>query len=173
MTGRSTFAREQGVTQTVVVRNGAVLRLAPGPAEVLDHVPVGRLALDGATLLPLDSETIRIRKRLMHHGAVLITLVLDHDGNSLADPRVIVLGVSGGDEDGLAQTLVRALRRTLADMPRPRLRDAKDVELAARRAVNRYVRNVSGKRPVVNVQIVRVDTAAEAEKLPEGRAVLR
>ncbi|MCH8111399.1 MAG: ribonuclease J [Proteobacteria bacterium] len=171
LTEHAAFAREQGVAETVVVQNGAVLRLAPGPAAVLDHVPVGRLALDGATLIPLDSETIRTRKRLMHNGAVMITLVLDHDGNALADPRVIVLGVSGGDGDGLAETLERALRRTLADMPRPRLRDSKEVELAARRAVNRHVRNVSGKRPVVKVQIVRVDAVAGAEELPKGRAV--
>ena len=171
LTEHAAFARAQGVAQAVVVQNGAVLRLAPGPAAVLDHVPVGRLALDGATLIPLDSETIRTRKRLMHNGAVMITLVLDRDGNALADPRVIVLGVSGGDEDGLAETLERALRRTLADMPRQRLRDSKDVELAARRAVNRYVRNVSGKRPVVKVQIVRVEADAEAEELPKGRAV--
>ena len=109
----------------------------------------------------------------MHNGAVMITLVLDHDGNPLADPRVVVLGVSGGDGDGLAETLERALRRTLADMPRPRRRDSKEIELAARRAVNRHVRNVSGKRPVVNVQIVRLDVATEAEEVPEGRAVRR
>ena len=177
LTAHAAFARELGVPQTVVVQNGDVLRLAPGPAEVLDHVPVGRLALDGATLLPLDSETIRTRKRLMHHGAVTITLVLDRAGNALADPAVSVLGVSGGDGEGtaadLAGSLKLALRRMLEEMPLKRLRDSKEPELAARRVVNRYVRNVSGKRPLVNIQIVRMDMAAEAEELPKGRAVAR
>ena len=41
------FARAQGVPEVVRARNGTVVRLAPGRAEIVDDVPVGRLYKDG------------------------------------------------------------------------------------------------------------------------------
>ena len=42
------FARSQGVPETVVIHNGDAVRLAPGPATVIDELPNGRLYMDAA-----------------------------------------------------------------------------------------------------------------------------
>ncbi len=79
------LARECQVPQALVVENGAMVRLAPEPAGIVDHVPSGRLALDGKRLMPLDSGPVQARKRLMRNGAVVLTLVLSRDGKLRSD----------------------------------------------------------------------------------------
>src|SRR5262249_56253848 len=47
------------VSQALVIENGDIVRLAPGPAEVVDNAPTGRLGLDGKSLIPLHGSVIR------------------------------------------------------------------------------------------------------------------
>jgi len=42
------LARRAGVPQVLVCRNGDLVRLAPGAAEIVDQLPSGRLYKDGA-----------------------------------------------------------------------------------------------------------------------------
>ena len=43
------------VPETIVAPNGTLVRLAPGPAEIIDHVQAGRLARDGDGVVPLEA----------------------------------------------------------------------------------------------------------------------
>ena len=64
------LARRAGVPQVLVCRNGDLVRLAPGPAEIIDEVPSGRLYKDGALLVERRS-THRRRApalELFRHG---------------------------------------------------------------------------------------------------------
>ena len=47
LTEHAAFARKQGVSEVVEARNGTMVRLAPGPAKIIDDVPAGRLYKDG------------------------------------------------------------------------------------------------------------------------------
>ena len=51
--------------QVLVCRNGDLVRLAPGPAEIIDEVPSGRLYKDGTLLLGADARTVAARRRLL------------------------------------------------------------------------------------------------------------
>ena len=52
------------VPEVHVAPNGTLLRLAPGPAMVIDEVFAGKLALDGKRLIPLGSGVIRERHNM-------------------------------------------------------------------------------------------------------------
>src|ERR687893_2167424 len=58
------FARAQGVPEVVVARNGRVVRLAPGPAGIIDEVPSGRLYRDGDLLIESGDPAIPERRKL-------------------------------------------------------------------------------------------------------------
>ena len=45
------LARGAGVPQVLICRNGDLVRLAPGGAEIIDEVPSGRLYKDGSLLV--------------------------------------------------------------------------------------------------------------------------
>ena len=54
-----------------LLEDGDILQLAPGRPEVVDSAPVGRLALDGDRLVPLDGAVLTARRRMMFNGVVL------------------------------------------------------------------------------------------------------
>jgi ribonuclease J len=143
------------VPETIVAPNGTLVRLAPGPAEIIDHVPVGRLARDGDSLVPLDGASLRERRKLLWNGAAAATLVIDGNGRPVAPPKVSLRGIE--DEDGaLAQAIVAGLREMLADLSPSERSDDGRIEEASRQAVRRVVRAHLGKKPLTDVHIVRI-----------------
>jgi ribonuclease J len=149
------LARECGVTQTIVTRNGEMVRLAPGPAAVIGEVPVGRLAADGKVLVDAAGETMKDRQRMTFNGAALATLVLDREGRLLAPPRVSVQGLAGEGE--FAAELGRQVADAVERLGARERRNDDAVREAARVAVRRAIRARHGKRPVTEVHVVRID----------------
>ena len=154
------FARSLQVPECVVVENGDMLRLAPGPAEVVGRVPVGRLVADGDAVVNAESPIMGTRRRLMHNGVAFVTLTLGDDGRLLADPAVTSQGLFHPDQEAHEKVVlasVRAAVRGAFAALTPRARgDDEAVREAARVAVRRGLKTRRGKRPVIEVQIVRV-----------------
>lgn len=149
------LAIRAGVEQTLVIENGAVVRLAPGAAEVVDHVPTGRLAVMGTTPVAIDSDSIRARRKLSFNGMIVAIIVLDADGGVAAPVRVMLRGVGANDleDQGEAED---ALRRGLEFMPRARRRDDDEVEDMARKVFGRRRGGRSSQRPGIEVEIIRL-----------------
>jgi len=149
------LAKSLQVPQVGLVENGTVLKLAPGPAEIVDHVPSGRLALDGNALIAIDSEVLRARRQLMRDGVVFVTLVMDSGGNLLAEPRWRAEGVHiDGAVPG--EVLVDAASRAVDGLSKAKRQSDEEVCESARLAVRRLLRRTYDKRPKVSVELVRV-----------------
>ena len=157
MQAHAALAREGQVSETLVPHNGALIRLAPGPAEIVDNVEHGRLALDGHHLVPLDGEAIRDRQRIIHNGAAVITLVLDRDGRLAADPKVALLGIE--DAEDLAESeaeVAEEVRGAIQNLPRAQRNDDSAISETARVTVRRTIRSWHGKKPVTEVHLIRL-----------------
>src|SRR5205085_8938635 len=98
MVEHAALARACQVPETVVAPNGTLVRLAPGPAEIIDHVHAGRLARDGDIVVPLNAVALQERRKLLWNGAATATLVIDGEGRPKAEPQVSLRGID--DPDG-------------------------------------------------------------------------
>jgi ribonuclease J len=151
------LALECQVPEAVVVQNGAMVCLAPGRAEIIDEVFTGRLAVDGRHLVDLESSAIRDRRRMIYHGSAVATVILGRDGELHGLPIVSLHGIEPGErEDAILPPVVEAVAdavNALSDRDRS---DDEQVSEAARRAVRRALRQISGKRPHTEVHLVRV-----------------
>ena len=157
MQAHGALARALQVPEPVLVENGDLLRLAPGPATVIGRAPAGRLALDGGQIVATDHVSIGARRKLMHNGAVFVSVVVDRGGRTLIAPMVSGRGILDGDDDEAARdTLSAAVADAVDGLPRKQARDGAALEEAARLAVRRAVKVSHGKRPVIDVQIARV-----------------
>ena len=143
------------VQQAILALNGDMVRLGPLPAAVVGQVPTGRLALDGKQLVSLDSEGWKNRRRITFNGAAVATVVLDRSGVLLAHPRVTLQGLGEPDADALAELGAEVGRAVEGLSARERKDDAAVTE-AARLAVRRRLKALSGKRPVTDVHVVRL-----------------
>jgi ribonuclease J len=152
------LAKECQVPQALEAANGAVIRLAPGPAEIVAAVPSGRLGLDGKALMRLDGDMIRHRHRMSFNGLVMVSVVLGKDGKLLAPPQVSLEGVLDAGETG--EHAIVAMSKAVADaidgLPRDRLEDAEELTEACRLAARRWFHKAYDKKPVTKVHVVRL-----------------
>ncbi|HEY5597302.1 MAG TPA: ribonuclease J [Kiloniellales bacterium] len=151
------LARACQVPQQIVAANGALVRLAPAPAAIVDHVASGYLALDGARLMPLDSSVLRSRQQLAYNGAAAVTLVIGGDGLFQGQPIVSAPGVLDEEAEGdKLAVVVEALTDALRRLPAADRRDDEAVKETARLAVRRAFARMLGKKPVTKVHVVRL-----------------
>lgn len=157
MVEHARFALAEGVPQSIVPKNGSVIRLAPGNPEIISHEAAGRLVLDGDVILPSDGATMVSRRRISVHGYMAVTIVLDREGALAADPAVLMQGVPVEEDREAFLDDVRGKLRDAADkeagVPEARLREA--LRLAARRTATAW----TGKKPIVEVALVTLDAA--------------
>ncbi|MGH2930509.1 MAG: MBL fold metallo-hydrolase RNA specificity domain-containing protein, partial [Solirubrobacteraceae bacterium] len=152
------LAEECQVQHALIIENGEMVRLGPAGAAIIDEVPVGRLASDGKTLLPLGGNALKERRRLTQNGSVVATLVLDRAGRLAAPPAVSMIGLVESEASAAATPHLRAaLERALDELPAGARRDDDEaVRDTARRAVRRVLHERFGKRPVTEIQLIRI-----------------
>ncbi|HEV2542797.1 MAG TPA: ribonuclease J [Methylobacterium sp.] len=152
------FARSQGVESVIKARNGAVVRLAPGTPEVVEHVRAGRLYKDGNVLIDSKDRAIPERRKLSQTGIVSVALAIDERGEMAGDPAVDIMGLPNRGRSGepLLDTVVDTVNRTINGLSRGKMKDSEAVEIAVDRAVRSAVNEAWGKKPACHVQVVEV-----------------
>src|SRR5580692_7819117 len=152
------LARGAGVPQVLVCRNGDLVRLAPGPAEIIDEVPSGRLYKDGSLLISAESKTVAARRRLSFSGIVSVALALNTKGELVADPEVELIGVPETDAAGSAMLEIArdAVEDAFEAMPKPRRRDPDAVAETVRRSVRGAIAERWRKKPICHVHVLTV-----------------
>ncbi|MEM0986038.1 MAG: ribonuclease J [Pseudomonadota bacterium] len=152
------FAASLQVPARVVPKNGELVRLTPGEPEIIDEVPKGRLMLDGIHLVPDHSGAMTERGRLSAYGYLHVSVAIDENDRVVDGPLVTARGLS--EKDGrLANEsiddLEEAGEEALSKMKRKDLDNDEAVERALGRAVRRAAERVFGRKPIVDVTILR------------------
>ncbi|EKF42676.1 ribonuclease J [Nitratireductor indicus] len=147
----------EGIPDVAQVRNGDMLRLAPGKAEIVGEVPHGRIFKDGR-LIGTDQEVgLRDRRKLSYAGHVAVNIVLDERRELDGDPDIVAIGVAELDESGtpLEEIMLEAAIGAVRSIPRARRKDLDLVSESARRAVRNAANAAWGKKPVVTVFVTQ------------------
>ncbi|WP_366656254.1 ribonuclease J [Fodinicurvata sp. EGI_FJ10296] len=151
------IARSCQVPEVVLPHDGAVIRLTPGAAGIVDEVPVGQTGLDGHRLIAMNSGVIRARHKVINNGAAVATVVLNGKGEAVTAPRVTLIGLDGDSELAASQdTVADDVADVIDAMPRADRMEDTLIQEVVRRAVRRSVRQTFGKKPVTEVHVVRV-----------------
>jgi ribonuclease J len=152
------LARRAGVPQVLLCRNGDLVRLAPGPAEIIDEIPSGRLYKDGSLLIEAEARTIAARRRLSFSGIVSVAMAMNDKGALVAYPEVELIGLPETDVAGtpFEEIARRAVEEAFEALPKPRRRDPDDVAESLRRAVRAAIAERWGKKPICHVHVLVV-----------------
>jgi ribonuclease J len=153
------LARDLQVPQAIAPRNGDMVRLAPGRAEIIDEVPSGRIFLDGGMLVPENGEALRERRHAAANGMIHVSIVLDGKGKIASGPQVRGVGMPGDEDyplaealDDLAEAAVAALNKLDKDA---RTQD-EAVETAISRALKKASQRIWERRPIVETTVLRI-----------------
>lgn len=152
------FAKDMQVPEAIAPRNGDLIRLAPGPATVIDEVPAGRLFVDGAVLTPEHGPAIRERRHAATNGMLVCSLAIDSRGKIVRDLDVRAVGIAEDAEHPLEDALDE-----LADIAEQAVKglgraaeDDDEVEGAITRALKKASMRLFDRRPIVEAVVLRV-----------------
>jgi ribonuclease J len=147
------FARAQGIPRGIVQKNGDLIRLAPDGPKKLGEERVGALVLDGDVILAADGTTMNQRRKIASNGVISVALAIGGDDRVRGDVEIALEGIPvEEDRDAFLEEACAAA----ADAARKhggkedKLRE--DIRLAVRRCATDW----TGKKPVVDVLIVRI-----------------
>ncbi len=152
------FARECQVKNTIVPINGSVIKLAPGKAEIIDHVPTDLLAVDLRRIIKSSHQSIVARRKLQYTGAVHFTVVLDERGEILGDPQIDTIGLidEKSAEIKIEDRLLDMLIGLVEDIGWDSKLDDDQIEEELRIAARRFVVQMLGLKPKTTIHLMRV-----------------
>src|SRR5690606_12297084 len=135
LTAQAELGAQSGIETIPRVRNGDMLRLAPGPAEVIDQVAHGRVFKDGRLIGSIEEMGIGERRKLSYVGHVSINVLLDSRFDFLGDPDLVATGLPEFDDEGenMEDTLYDAVLGAVESIPRARRKDLGMLREAIRR----------------------------------------
>jgi ribonuclease J len=151
------LARESGIQEVAKCFNGDILRLAPGPAEIVDQFQSGRLYKDGRLLISSGDRVVPERRRLGFAGVISVAIVLGSKGDLADDPVVEFSGIPEQADKGqsMFDLIVDAVHDGFESLPKPRRRDPGAVEEAVTRSVRGAVNAAWGKKPTCHVLVLQ------------------
>lgn len=149
---------ECGIEDVAPIRNGDMLRLAPGPAEVIKQVESGRVYKDGHMIGTEDQTGIKRRRILSWVGHIVMSMVIDKDGDLLADPDIVCEGLPrmADQQDSFEDVLYDAGVSAFENIPPKKRKDVGRIEQAVERALRSEARELWGKKPIINVFVQKV-----------------
>jgi ribonuclease J len=148
----------EGIEEIAQVRDGDMLGLAPGKAEIIDEAPIGRIYKDGKLIGDEDEIGMVERRKLAYVGHVAVSVLLDRDFKIMDEPDLVAFGLPEEDAQGdlMEDILLDAAIEAIDSIPRARRKDLEVVRESVRRAVRAATNEAWGKKPVVTVFINRI-----------------
>ena len=148
------LAETLGVPEPLRIHNGDLVRIAPGPSEVIDVAKSGRLYLDGQILTDARAPAVRERRKASFGGTIFIAIPVDAANRLAGQLAVELVGVPL--DDGavkLHDWVMDAAERQIPSNGRltPE-RAEQDIKAAVRREMARRW----GKKPMIIVSFVEV-----------------
>ncbi len=152
------FAEKCGIAEAVLAVNGDMVRLAPGPGEIIDEAPAGTLHVDGRLIVPSFDGPARFRRKLSFAGVVFVSLVVGDNGRMDVDPQITLEGIPEEAESGqeMSDYLLDIVDQSFGAIPRARRMSDDVVMDTVRSAVRRAGETAWGKRPICRVTVHRV-----------------
>ena len=151
MAEHARLAKSLQVPEALVPANGQLYRLAPGPAELIDEVPSGRIHMDGRVLVAEGDGFAKTRRAMSYAGLLAITVVLDGKGRPAADAAILAEGMPPSVENAARAAVEEALRRY-----NPKKVDSEELREMVRRAARRAAQEAWGKKPVTRVTVIEL-----------------
>ena len=151
------FAKEMGVKFPVKVSNGEIIRLAPGEPQVVDKVTWGRVYLDGKVLIDNDSHVLKERRNMAANGYMEITVLISKNGQIKNNPIITLKGIPliQEDESEIEYDLEDVVMDTCKNFNLNNSKQEKNLIDTLKGNCRKLINDKSGKKPLVNINLVR------------------
>jgi len=153
------LARECGVENAIVPENGKVIEITQSDVREIGHVQSGVLAIEGKRIVATNHEAILARRRIMWNGSLVVTVVVDGDGQLLSAPKITALGLLDENSDldtGYIEDVTAEIEEKLRNMPKAERIDDNMLSEAVRITARKFFAARFDRKPQTRVHLVRV-----------------
>jgi ribonuclease J len=155
MAEQARFGMAEGIPRTLVQSNGDVVRLAPSGPKIVGNERTGRLVLDGNEIVPANGVTISSRRKLALNGVIVAGVAIDATTSKILDIELRINGVpieGSDDQASFIEDAVFAVREAAAKAKA----DPEKLREAIRLAIRREAADWTGKKPIVEVMLLKI-----------------
>lgn len=149
------LAASCGIKETVIIKDGDVLRLDIRPATIIGQVETGVLARDRKKILPLNANVLKQRRRMIDEGTVVATVVLDKNGLVVGNIQFSTMGLIEQD-DPIIREMDESIKQAIMQLSEKQRFDDKIVIDTLKFCVRKVVMRTHGRRPLVDTHLVRI-----------------
>jgi ribonuclease J len=144
--------------QSIIAPNGVMVNLSGNEPVVAGYVETGRLYLDGSVLIGALDGIVRDRIRMALNGHVLVTVLIDEDGELLGEPWCELKGLPelGRSNAPLVDVLEEDLDQFLRRAKGSTLKDDDKLEAELKKIIRKTAQDEIGKKPEVTVVVSRL-----------------
>lgn len=140
-----------------IVENGQMVSITKNNVETIGFVETGQLALDGTQFIPIDGGVIREKHKFNWNGAIMLSLVLSKNGQLADEPQVSLFSLFENNvQEEVMLEVADAVAGTVEKLSKSERRDDELIIERVKRAARGVVMPLCGKKPIVNVHLMRV-----------------
>ena len=151
------FAKEMQIPFTVKVENGDIVKLFPGEKpEVFDKAPSGRLFVDGNIAVEEDSRSIKERRNISANGILDVTILVTPKGNIHNKPILNYSGLPIENDEDYQYELENIIEKTARTFALNNHNQKDSIIDAIKISCRKITKEITGKKPVTNIKLVRI-----------------
>lgn len=147
------FAKECGISETLVAESGDVINFKGGRLQKVNHYDIVFNALDGDTLIPINSKILSDRTTMMYGGHVSVSFIISSNNTLLYNPEVTIEGIY------MDNNMKEKINSTIYQIASSELAKTSDIEKlrsSCEKSFKRLISRHFDKTPLVAVHIQKV-----------------
>ena len=149
------IARKCGVKKGLILKNGLLLKVAPGEPKVLGSVPTGKLMLDGKKIIPINEDAIKNRKKMLYNGAILISLAISKNNKIISKP---IISSKGFFDDENIKNFEKSFISNYHNFVKE-LKNNQSIEILLKERITsfsqKFFRKALDMKPIIQIHIIR------------------
>jgi ribonuclease J len=150
------IARRCGVKKGLILKNGLLLRVAPGEPKLLGSIPSGRLMLDGKKIIPINEDAIKSRKKMLYNGTILISLIINKNNKIISKP---VISSKGFFNDENIKNFGKSLTDNINNFVNE-FKNKQFVETLLKEKIKsfsqKFFRKALDMKPIIQIHVIRI-----------------
>ena len=158
------LAKSLGIKRALAPHNGEMILLATSgrshTPRIIDIVSSGRLHQDGNDIVSANDEGLRLRRKMAYAGHVSVSMVVNSKGRIVSGPEPRISGFPEGKNGAVMDELLDAVADEAEDifdsLPPKAKRDEDAIEAKLKSRLRRKVKELTGKRCVVEAVVHKV-----------------
>ncbi len=151
------FAKEMNVPYPLQVENGDIVKLYPGKKpEIFDKAPSGKLYVDGNISVEEESQSIKERRNISINGYLEVTILITSKGDIHNKPIFTYRGLPIYENTEFNDGLEEEIDKTTRSFSLKNRKQESSLIDALKIVCKKYSKEKTGKKPITNINLVRV-----------------